>query len=124
MTKNNQSPFGNMLGEIPTFDASDVEGVMTEIEKGRFGGSRDRPWDGQRHQWTGLRGVTVLPRMNYRDLGDTIVTALKHFPDLERVDLDALAQTILLAVEEGAAKRQEPCPDCSRLPMYCSIHGK
>ena len=31
---------------------------------------------------------------------------------------------VLYPAKEGAAKREEPCPDCSRLPMYCSIHGK
>lgn len=67
-----------------------------------FGGSRGRPFVGQPWTWTGERGEPALPAMRYRDLGDTIVEALRDYPGLDDIDTDALAMKVLKAVEDNA----------------------
>jgi len=71
-----------------------------------FGGDRARPFAGQHHTWTGERGKPQIPAMRYRDLGDTIVEALRGFPEIDHVDLNAVAQKILFQIEqEGVDER-------------------
>jgi hypothetical protein len=71
--------------------------------KQRFGGVPQRPYDGQPWTFLGERGKRELLQMTLRDIGDAIVMSLRNFPGLDDVDLDALAQKILCAVEDAQA---------------------
>jgi len=82
-----------------------IDGLKAFLRVTSFGGSRDRPFLGQKWTFTGERGRGHVPLTRMRDLGDCIVEALESFPDLERVDLDALAQTVLAYVEHGQFER-------------------
>jgi hypothetical protein len=77
-----------------------IKELIKFIRSNGFGGSRQRAYAGQPWTFTGVRGKALLPPMTLRDLGDSIVEALANFPDLEKVDLNALAQTICKKIED------------------------
>jgi hypothetical protein len=86
---------------------SGIEALEAFIRATAFGGARDRPYVGQPWTFTGERGKRAIGTLTLRDLGDRIVQALEGFPDLERVDLDALAQAVLCHIEKCES---EPTP--------------
>lgn len=87
---------------------SGMDALVAFMRTTAFGGPRGRPFVGQPWTWLGERGKPDIPRMSYRDLGDTIVEALRDFPGLEQVDSDALAQKVLYAVEQSASPPSTP----------------
>ena len=95
-----------------------VEGLQAFLRTTAFGGSRDRPYLGQPWTWTGDRGRLDVPPMNMRTLGDIIVRALDDYPwNRGEPDLDAVAQTILLRIEDEFSMPEPPQIREGDIPM-------
>ena len=79
-----------------------VGAVDAVIRLGEFGGDSQRPYAGQAHTWTGVRGTAKAPSMTLRDLGDRIARGLAWLEDDEHgshLDITALVQSALLEIE-------------------------
>lgn len=90
-------------GEVPVINPASPEAAAAAMDAfitgNSFGGPRQRPYTGQSWTFWGERGKQALPPMTLRDLGDHLVERLRGVEGLERVDLDALAQRVLLGLE-------------------------
>ena len=53
-------------------DPEDRKAMIAELAKESFGGSRDRPYDGQSHTDNGERGKTLVEGLTMRDIADCI----------------------------------------------------
>lgn len=83
-----------------------IDAITAFVRVHSFGGDPRRPPVGQPWTFAGERGQRRV-ELSLRDICDATVRALRGFPGLGGVDLDAVAQAIACEVEKAAEPARE-----------------
>lgn len=94
--------FLDEIANLPSFQRTDKD-FDDEAEEA-FKKGCERPFNGQPHTFCGVRGSTMIERVNVRTIGDAVATILHRFEARTHTNLDmdteAIAQNVCILIEK------------------------